>query len=310
LAGGWPLLKDDYLDKKLIERLRVPSGKKVKLDDYETGWAQNEEMKKAGKEALKEDAKKLLEKNIRDLAKAQELLWASDTYSLLIVLQGMDAAGKDGTIKHVMSGINPQGCRVVSFGPPSHEELAHDFLWRVAKVLPERGHIGIFNRSHYEEVLAVRVHPELLRAEELPPDTIGDGIWEDRYRDINNFEQHLVRNGTVVLKFFLHISREEQKSRFLERLEDQNKQWKFTASDIAERAYWDDYRKAYQEAIGATSTSWAPWHIIPADYKWAARTLVAEIITSRIQSLSLEYPKPTKEEREMLEKAKKKLEMD
>ncbi len=300
-------MKDDYLDKELMERLQVPPGKKVKLDDYDTGWAQNEGMKEEGKEGIKKEARELLDKNIKELADAQELLWASDSYSLLIVLQGMDAAGKDGTIKHVMSGINPQGCHVVSFGPPSQEDLAHDYLWRVVKALPERGRIGIFNRSHYEEVLVVRVHPELLKAENITRGKIDQQVWKDRYQDINDFEHHLVRNGTLVLKFFLHISKEEQRRRFLERLEDPEKQWKFTSSDINERAFWDDYQKAYQDAIGATSTPWAPWHIIPADYKWVARTLVAEIVTSRIRSLDLEYPKPTKEELKLLENAKEKL---
>jgi PPK2 family polyphosphate:nucleotide phosphotransferase len=301
-------LKNEFLNRELMDRLLVPPGKAIKLDEYDTGWAQNEEMKKIGKAVIKNEARELLDKNIKDLAEAQELLWASHTYALLIILQGMDAAGKDGTIKHVMSGINPQGCRVVSFGPPSQEDLAHDFLWRVVKALPERGRIGIFNRSHYEEALVVRVHPELLSAQKLPSGYEDKTIWQERYRDINDFERHLVGNGTVVLKFFLHISKDEQRKRFLERLEDTNKQWKFTASDINERAYWDDYRKAYQEAIGATSTPWAPWYIIPADYKWAARTLVAEVVTSRIRSLGLGYPQPTREERGLLEQAKRELE--
>ena len=298
------------LDKELSDYVMVPSGKNIDLNDYDTEWAPNDVIKNEDKEVLKDETKKALEKNIKELSEAQKLLWASDAYSLLIVLQGMDAAGKDGTIRHVMSGVNPQGCQVISFRPPSEEELLHDFLWRVSKVLPERGHIGIFNRSHYEEVLVVRVHPELLRAERISPEQIDDRMWKERYQSINDFEHHLVRNGTVVLKFFLHISKEEQKKRFLKRLEDPEKQWKLSASDLSERAYWKEYRKAYEDTLGVTSTPWAPWHIIPADHKWVARALVAEVITSKIQSLHLEYPRPNKEQRELLERSKEELEKE
>ena len=299
-----------YLNKELSDYVMVPSGKNVDLNDYDTEWAPNDVVKNEDKEVLKDDTKKALEKNIKELSDAQKLLWASDAYSLLIVLQGMDAAGKDGTIRHVMSGVNPQGCQVVSFKSPSEEELLHDFLWRVSKVLPERGNIGIFNRSHYEEVLVVRVHPELLKAERISPGQIDDNLWKERYQSINDFEHHLVRNGTVVLKFFLHISKEEQKKRLLKRLEDPEKQWKLSASDLSERAYWKEYRKAYEDTMGATSTPWAPWHIIPADHKWVARALVAEVITSKIQSLHLEYPRPNKGQRELLERSKEELEKE
>src|SRR4051794_14355295 len=228
-------------------------------------------MEELGKDALKERARQVLDQNLEDLAEAQELLYADDRYSVLIVLQAMDAAGKDGTIKHVMSGVNPQGCQVFSFKKPSAEELDHNFLWRYMRCLPERGRIGIFNRSYYEDVLVVKVHPELLDGQKLPPGKRGKSFWEARYEDINAFERHLVRNGTVILKFFLHVSKKEQKRRFLERLERPEKQWKFTAADLAERGYWSKYMEAYEDALSATSTRWAPWYIIPADHKWATR---------------------------------------
>jgi PPK2 family polyphosphate:nucleotide phosphotransferase len=229
---------------------------------------------------------------------------------MLVIFQAMDAAGKDGTIRHVLSGVNPQGCHVTSFKQPSDEELDHDYLWRCVKALPERGRIGIFNRSYYEEVIVVRVHPEILACQKLPPGKRGKSFWEERYEDISSFERYLSRNGTTIVKFYLHVSKEEQKRRFLSRIEDPEKRWKFSEKDVAERAFWDDYRSAYEDAISATSREWAPWYIIPADSKWAARCLVADVLATTIRSLNLEYPKLSKEQLAVLEKARKKLEAE
>ena len=222
----------------------------------------------------------------------------------------MDAAGKDGTIKHVMSGVNPQGCQVFSFKQPSTEELDHNFLWRYAKAVPERGRIGIFNRSYFEEVLVVRVHPELATVQRIPGVKVNDDFWSDRFVDINAFERHLTRNGTVILKFFLHISKDEQRKRFLKRLKDPKKQWKFSAADIAERVFWDDYMKAYEEAISATSTKWAPWYIIPADHKWVSRALIARIVINTIESLDLRYPEVGEEQCTVIAEARRQLEAE
>ncbi|MCW4019523.1 MAG: polyphosphate kinase 2 family protein [Candidatus Bathyarchaeota archaeon] len=296
--------------KRLMDLTKVKPGKKICLKDLETGWAQNEEAKMLGKSKLKERANKLLEKNRVDLAEAQELLYADDRYAILIILQGMDAAGKDGTIKHVMSGVNPQGCRVTSFKQPSATELDHDFMWRQVIALPEKGMIGIFNRSYYEEVLVVKVHQNLLDNQKLPSRNYGEEFWAARYQDISNYECYLVRNGTLILKFFLHISKEEQKKRFLERLNNSDKHWKFSASDLKERDYWDEYTKAYEDMLTNTSTKWAPWHIIPADYKWVARSLVGDIITSSIYSLKLKYPEVDEQKRKAIEAAKKQLESE
>jgi PPK2 family polyphosphate:nucleotide phosphotransferase len=294
--------------KKIIELFRVSPGKKVRLKDYDTGWAQTEELKELGKDVVKERAKAILEQNLADLAAAQEVLYADDRQAVLVVFQALDAAGKDGTIKHVMSGVNPQGCQVFSFKKPSAEELDHNFLWRFMTRLPERGRIGIFNRSYYEDVLVVKVHPELLDQQKLPPGKRGKSFWEARYEDINSFERHLVRNGTIILKFFLNVSKEEQKRRFLERLERPEKHWKFSAADLVERAFWDQYRQAYEDTLSATSTDWAPWYIIPADHKWVTRALVADILTSTIRALDLQYPEVTEEQRQTLAEARKKLE--
>jgi len=295
----------------LIERLRVPPGtKKLRLKDYDPGWAQTEELKELGKDAVKERAQEALRRSIAELADAQACLYANDVYSVLIVLQAMDAAGKDGTIKHVMSGINPQGVQVFSFKAPSAEELDHNFLWRHMRSLPERGRIGIFNRSYYEDVLVVRVHPEILERQKLPPGERDEKFWENRYQDIRSFERHLVRNGTVILKFFLHVSKEEQKRRFLERLDNPEKNWKFSAADLAERAYWDDYMDAYEAALAATSTKHAPWYIVPADHKWVTRAVVADIITSAIRDLDLQPPVASKEQRKALAEARKQLESE
>ncbi len=298
------------IKKKLIDKIRVAPGKKVNLKDFDTGWASVPELKEAGKEAVKQKAAEILEENREELAKAQELLWASDIHSVLVVLQAPDAAGKDGIIKHVMTGLNPQGCEVQSFKQPTAEDLDHNFLWRYMRRVPERGRIGIFNRSYYEDVLVVKVHPELLDTARLPPGKRGDGFWEKRYEDINNFEHHLVRNGTLVLKFFLHISKDEQKKRFLERLENPEKHWKFSAADLTERGFWDEYTKAFEDALSATSTKWAPWYVIPADHKWVSRTLISDILINSINSLKLEFPKVSEQKLASLAEARKQLEQE
>jgi PPK2 family polyphosphate:nucleotide phosphotransferase len=292
----------------IIDLFRVPAGKKVRLKDYNPGWKQTPEFEDFGKDALKERAKEVLDRNLLDLADAQELLYADARYSVLIVLQALDAAGKDGTIKHVMSGVNPQGCQVFSFKKPSAEELQHNFLWRYMRSLPERGRIGIFNRSYYEDVLVVKVHPDLI-GRQLPraKEKVGKKFWEERYEDINAFERHLVRNGTVVLKFYLNVSKDEQKRRFLDRLTRPEKHWKFSTADLAERAYWDDYTDAYEDALGATSTDWAPWYVVPADYKWVTRAVVADVITTAIRELDLKYPEVTPEQHAQLTAARAKL---
>lgn len=279
------MIKEDYL-----KRLRVVPGKSVSLKDFGTGWAQSEELKNAGKEAVKERAAEILETNRRALADSQELLWATNTHAVLIILQGTDTSGKDGIIRHVISAMNPQGCRVSSFGVPTEEELDHDYLWRHVLKLPAKGEIGVFNRSYYEEVLVVRVHPELLEKQRLPPGVRDEEFWERRYREINAFERHLTENGTTILKFFLHISKEEQKKRLMARLENKDKYWKFSLADLAERRYWNDYQEIYETMLEKTSTDPAPWYVIPADYKWAARALVADLISTRIRSLGLSYP--------------------
>jgi PPK2 family polyphosphate:nucleotide phosphotransferase len=293
-----------------IERFRVAPEGAVNLAEHDTAWAGTPEMLELGKKALKKRAKTFLENNVAELAKAQELLYADDRYAVLIVFQAMDAAGKDGTIKHVMSGVNPQGCQVFSFKAPSKEELDHDFLWRCAKSLPERGRIGIFNRSYYEEVLVVRVHPAYLDHQKLPGKTSGTAFWQARYQDINAFERHLVRNGTEVIKFFLNVSKAEQKERFLARLDNPEKNWKFSEADLAERAHWGAYQAAYAEAISATSTQWAPWYVIPADHKWVMRALVSHIITTRIHALGLSTPKQDEARRAALSRARKALEKE
>jgi len=238
-----------------------------------------------------DDYKKLLADHIQDLSQHQDLLYATGRHSLLLIFQAMDAAGKDGAIKHVMSGVNPQGCRVYSFKHPSAEELAHDFLWRTTRVLPERGHIGIFNRSYYEEVLILRVHPELLTAEALPTElTEGKDFWAKRYRSINDLEKHLHRNGTRIIKFFLHLSKEEQRRRFLRRLDDPNRNWKFSKYDLVERGFWKEYQTAYEECLTATSSEHSPWYVVPADDKLNARLIISHVVVSAVKDLKLEYP--------------------
>jgi len=271
----------------------VTDGKKFRLKDFDPGDTEGVKSKKA--------AEDLLEGNSNMLAEMQEKLYAQDLWSLLLIFQGMDAAGKDGAIKHVMSGVNPQGCDVHAFKAPTHEELDHDFLWREHKVMPERGKIGIFNRSYYEEVLVVRVHPGLLKGERLPDELVTKHIWEERYDDINGFEKYLTRNGTVIRKFFLYISKEEQKKRFLERLEDSKKNWKFSMDDIKERKFWDDYHEAFEEMIQNTATKRAPWYVIPADNKWYARLVVASAIIEALDGLDLAFPDVDEEKKKELE---------
>jgi len=294
----------------MAELFRVRPDAKFKLKDHDPAWDRIQEVKGLHKDDVKDKAQLFLKKNLKELADAQELLWASDTYSILMVLQAMDAAGKDGIVDHVMSGMNPQGCQVYSFKTPSAEELDHNFLWRCMKALPERGRIGIFNRSYYEEVLVVRVHPAFLDRQKLPPGKRDKSFWKDRFDDINTFEKHLARNGTAIVKFFLHISKKEQRERFLARLEDPRKQWKFSPADLAERGFWDKYMEAYEDVIRETSTDWAPWYVIPADHKWIARAAVASILTNTIHSLGLEFPKIDDAQRKALALAKKQLQTE
>lgn len=298
------------INQEILDRFVVTPGKKLRLKDHDTGWEQSKQLKELGKENIKQRAKEILDENLKDIAEAQELLYADDRHSLLIVFQAMDAAGKDGTIKHVMSGVNPQGCQVFSFKKPSAEDLDHNFLWRYMRCLPERGRIGIFNRSYYEDVLVVKVHPELLDLQKLPDGKRGRKFWQARYEDINAFERHLVRNGTVILKFFLNVSKKEQKRRFLERLERPEKNWKFSVADMEERGFWDAYQDAYEDALTATSTEWAPWRVIPADHKWATRAIVADVVTSTIRGLDLRFPEMTAEQQRRLAKARKMLESE
>jgi len=283
------------LPKDQLHELRVAPNSKFKLKDHKTDWLPAE-LKNLEGSARKARGEEILKLSRDELAESQDLLYADDRWSLLLVFQAMDAAGKDSTIKHVFSGVNPQGCSVTSFKQPSSEELDHNFLWRIWKAVPERGNIGIFNRSHYEEVLVIKVHPEYLGGQRLPDSDPTEQFWDNRYEDIRAFESHLARNGTKVLKFFLNVSPEEQAKRFLSRIDDQHKNWKFSSGDLKERALWDKYQAAYEEAIAATSTDDAPWYIIPADRKWAMRALVANIITTTISEMDLAYPRlPEKE---------------
>jgi PPK2 family polyphosphate:nucleotide phosphotransferase len=290
-----------------IKNFEVAAGKTVELKNFDTNWVPKW-AKNADTKTVKQQAQSILDANRQILREKQDLFWASDTYSMLIIFQGMDTAGKDSTIKHVMSGVNPQGCQITSFKTPSEEELDHTFLWREMKALPERGRIGIFNRSYYEEVLIVKIHPEILQKQKLPPQTKNGDLWENRYDDINSFERHLVRNGTIVVKFFLNVSKEKQKQRLLKRMEKPDKNWKFSSSDISEREKWFQYIQTYEEAISKTSTKWAPWYIIPADKRWVTRACVSEILASKIECLNLQYPKLTAVQMEELKKAKRQLE--
>ncbi len=303
-------MKPPKIDE-ILDHCRVRPGKKFRLKDHDPGWEGDLSIPEERRKAF---AEKLLAEDVSELAEAQELLYAADTRSLLLVFQAMDAAGKDSTIKHVMSGVNPQGCQVTSFKQPSAEELDHDYLWRCTKALPERGRIGIFNRSYYEEVLVVRVHPEYLKFQQLP-DLPSDGkikksFWRERYEEINHYESHLARNGTAVIKFFLNVSQEEQRNRFLARLNEPNKLWKFSVGDLKERALWGDYMEAYEDCIEATSTEAAPWYVIPADNKWVMRAIVARVIVKTIQSLNMEWPQVPEDQRAALDAAKQQLEAE
>ena len=270
--------------QKYVSPYRITKGNGFRLKDFDPGDT-------CGLQIEKAEATHLLQAGTAWLAEEQDMLYAQNRWSLLLVFQAMDAAGKDGTIKHVMSGVNPQGCQVFSFKQPSSEEIAHDFMWRYARRLPERGRIGIFNRSYYEEVLVVRVHPELLERQKLPQPLVSKRIWDERLADIAHFEDYAARQGTKILKFFLHVSRKEQKKRFMERLEEPEKNWKFSASDVQERKFWGDYMHAFEEAIAATASKQAPWFVVPADNKWFSRLLVAAAIVEAMVSLDLAYPK-------------------
>jgi len=283
-----------------IKNFTTSPNKVIKLKDFDPSFTDGFNNK--------EEAKEKLENDIQEMSRLQDILYANSQYGILMVIQAMDAAGKDGIIKHVMSGINPQGCEVYSFKSPSTEELKHDYMWRCMQRIPEKGRIGIFNRSYYEEVLVVRVHPEILNNQNLPAFKNNDEFWENRFEDINNIENYLFRNGIIVLKFFLHVSKEEQRSRFLDRINNEEKNWKFSVADAKERKYWDDYQLAYEIMLNKTNTEHAPWYIIPADKKWFTRAAVSEIIVRNLRKLNLEYPKISKEKREELLSIKKMLE--
>ena len=291
--------KQIKLAARLAEAHRISKDEKFRLKDYgtsDTGDVKN-----------KEQSQKIIDNRAGLLSNLQEKLYAQDRWALLLVLQGMDAAGKDGVIKHVMSGVNPQGCNVHAFKAPSSEELNHDYLWRAHRCVPERGMIGIFNRSYYEEVLVVRVHPTLLQAEKLPDPLITKHIREQRYEDINAFERYLTHNGVVIRKFFLHISKNEQKKRFLERLEDSKKNWKFSMADVKERGYWNDYQEAYEEMIQNTAAKHAPWYVVPADNKWYTQLIVASAIITTLEELDLSFPDVDKEKKKELERVRESL---
>lgn len=287
------------MKKEAFNKLIAKPDQKHKVSDFSTDFTAD---------LNQEEAEKLLAENVLKMRKLQDKLYADDRHSILIIFQAMDAAGKDGTIKHVMSGINPQGCQVFSFKQPSKEELDHNFLWRINKALPEKGRIGIFNRSHYEDVLIAKVHPEIVLNTQLPDvkkvEDVDKKFWDRRYEHINNFEKYLSDNGTVIIKFFLNVSKEEQEKRFLSRLDEESKNWKFSSSDLKERAYWDEYMKAYSDMLTHTSTDYAPWHVIPADNKWFMRYAVSEIICEKMKELKLHYPTLTEEAKADLLKAK------
>jgi PPK2 family polyphosphate:nucleotide phosphotransferase len=286
--------------EKKARTCRVENGKHFRLKDFDPA--------DTGHWHSKEHAEKAVQESIVKMAELQDKLYAQDCWSLLLIFQALDAAGKDGVIKHVMSGVNPQGCQVFSFKAPSEIELQHDFLWRTTRDLPERGHIGIFNRSYYEEVLVVRVHPEILKSQKTPPSLVSKNIWKERFEDICCFEQHMARSGTVIRKFFLHLSKKEQKKRFLARLDQADKNWKFSAADIHEREYWDDYQDAYEDMIRNTASEQAPWYVVPADNKWFTRLVVSTVVVETLESLKLGYPKVDAKKMKDLQAAKKVLE--
>jgi PPK2 family polyphosphate:nucleotide phosphotransferase len=288
--------------RKVVEPFRITKGKDFRLKDIDPG----DTLEFTGED--KPRAKEALALGVQALAHYQELLYADDKRSLLLIFQAMDAAGKDGAIKHVLSGVNPQGCDVHSFKAPTSDDLDHDYLWRSMKALPSRGHIGIFNRSYYEEVLVVRVHPEFLAKQKLPRELVTRDIWQQRFEDIRNFERYLTRQGVVILKFFLHLSKKEQKRRFMERLDNPDKHWKFSSSDMAERAFWDQYMEAYEEMIRHTSTKYAPWYVVPADNKWFTRVVVAAAVSHALAGLDLQFPEVGKPKLKELAAAKAALE--
>jgi len=289
--------------EKMLKKYRVQHGKHFRLKDFDPADTH-------GLDETKDEAKKLLADGVEKLSELQDILAAQDRWGLLVIFQALDAAGKDGTIKHVMSGVNPQGVDVTSFKVPTEEERNHGYLWRTAQHAPARGRIGIFNRSYYEEVLVVRVHADVLAAEKLPPKLVTKNIWEERFEDINNFERYMTHNGIAVVKFFLHLSKKEQKRRFLERLDTPAKNWKFSAADIKERRFWDDYQVAYEEAIRATAREYAPWYVVPADHKWFTRLVVAQVLVGELKALKLEYPKVTGEMKKELAAARRALEKE
>jgi PPK2 family polyphosphate:nucleotide phosphotransferase len=277
------------IDDASLKRFRVEPGTRVRLSEWPTEWM-SEELAGLEKDELKNHAAAFIAERVREVGAAQELLWADNRYSVLLIFQGMDASGKDGTIKHITAGINPAGVRVVNFKAPSREELDRDYLWRYIVALPEQGQIGIFNRSYYEEVTVVRVNPDLLKARAMPERKVDARFWAERFEDSNFLEKHMRRNGTIVLKFFLHVSKKEQKKRFLERLQNPDKRWKFNMGDLVAREHWDAYQKAYEELLTATSTKEAPWWVIPADHKWIMRALVAQVVSREISRLNLRFP--------------------
>jgi PPK2 family polyphosphate:nucleotide phosphotransferase len=287
---------------KISKKYRIESGKGFRLKDFDPA--------DTGKIASEDEAKDLLAEGIQSMSDLQEKLYAQDRWGLLLMFQAMDAAGKDGAIKHVMSGINPQGCEVTSFKTPSSEELNHDYLWRSMCKIPERGRIGIFNRSYYEEVLVVRVHPDVLKAERIPPALVTKHIWDERFDDIRRYERYLTRNGIVICKFFLHLSKKEQKKRFLDRLDHPDKNWKFSAADVKERGYWDAYQSAYEDLIKQTATPYAPWYVVPADNKWFTRVVVAGAIVDALEGLRLSYPKLTAAQKRDMAEAQRKLDRE
>jgi PPK2 family polyphosphate:nucleotide phosphotransferase len=285
---------------KLAKSFRIDDGRHFRIKDFNPA--------DTGHWHSKEHAQQALEDDIARMAELQNKLYAEGSWAVLLIFQALDAAGKDGAIKHVMSGVNPEGCQVYSFKAPSQEELQHDYLWRTTRDLPERGRIGIFNRSYYEEVLVVRVHPEILQSQKVPTSLVTKDIWEQRFEDIRCFERHMARNGTVIRKFFLHLSKKEQKQRFLARLDEPQKNWKFSADDIHERKYWDDYQKAYEEMIQNTASEHAPWYVVPADNKWFTRLTISAAIVEALEELDLSYPKVDAARHKQLAAARKSLE--
>jgi PPK2 family polyphosphate:nucleotide phosphotransferase len=299
--------RDAERKARIVAELRVDPGSAAGIAARNTTWEPDDDLAHLDRGELKDLSRQVLERGVENLADAQEMLWANGSRSVLVVFQAMDAAGKDSTIEHVMSGVNPQGVDVHSFRKPTEDELAHPFLWRLWKAVPAKGRIGIFNRSHYEEVVTLRVHPEWLDAQQLPPTLPGNDIWQERFADINAFERHLANTGTAIVKFFLHVSKEEQLNRFMRRLDNPDKEWKFNAGDVAERHLWDQYMEAFEQAITATSTPWAPWYVIPADDKHVMQAMVATLLVDLIESLGLDWPQVSDDERAANDRARAEL---